>query len=333
MHVQGGDNDHAMDENQEFPGQPWEHYLVKDRARGFKCLKCSKMWHDVSEIRAKPCKIPRPEPEQCPSPLARATAAHGASAAVVGEELATLGCSELATFGRLEREKAALEEENQKLMELLAIQELHELELELQEAELEAQIQEYNFYESEEAQLSRALRESLEEDQILEANVPEILGKKSQPVTESTPTGSTPTPSAYVSEAAAESDMMPPPAPVGSKRKEPEKGDEPTTAMPKKAKLNSDELPLLSPDEQKPYQKYWSRFVATPQIGGYREPHGPCLASPPPAPTLVSPAVSTTILRLMFLFIADAFGAEKIICIMSRFSNRHGQHGHVADGV
>jgi hypothetical protein len=43
--------------------------------------------------------------------------------------------------------------------------------------------------------------------------------------------------------------------------------------------------------------------------------------------------VSTTILRLMFLFIADAFGAEKIICIMSRFSNRHGQHGHVADGV
>ena len=291
MHAQGGDNHHAMTENQEFPGQPWEHYLVKDRTRGFKCLKCGKMWHDVSELRAKPCKIPRPEPKPCPSPLARATAAHGASAAVVGKELATLGCSEVAT---LEREKAALEEESLYLMELLAIQELRELELELEEAELEAQIMEYNSYESEEVQLSRALKESLEEVQILEAHVPEILGKESKPVTESTPTLSTPTPSAHVSEAAAEPDMMPPPAPVGSKRKEPEKGDQPTTAMAKKAKVDSDELPVLSQEEQKPYQKFWARYVATPQIGGYREPQRPCSAlPPPPAPTLVSPAVSS----------------------------------------
>ena len=32
------------------PGEPWEHYIVKNREHGFKCLKCGKVGY-VTNIR------------------------------------------------------------------------------------------------------------------------------------------------------------------------------------------------------------------------------------------------------------------------------------------
>ena len=96
----GGDGHHASnasptaDGESELPGNPWEHYIVKDRLRGFKCTKCS-LKGLVADIRSKPCKIPDPN---IPKPLSdssvpASSSTAGASAAVVGRDLALQAAS------------------------------------------------------------------------------------------------------------------------------------------------------------------------------------------------------------------------------------------------
>lgn len=246
---------------EEYPGLPWEHYLVKCRTHGFRCLKCSLVGDDATALREKACKIPRPNQpgsasaSPTPSATPSQAAMMGASAAVVGTELAVLGCSQRAD---MEREKAELEKLEKELAQQIETQAIKELEEQLAELELEEQIAEYQVYETEEQMLTRALRESLEEarafDDIFDDGCPglgdaagecdERASREVMPMTND----------------------MPPPPPV-EKRKKPV---EPSTMpSPKKSKVTADkpdEIPVLSPKSQKPYQKFWSRFVATPQM-------------------------------------------------------------------
>eukprot|EP00438_Fugacium_kawagutii_P035911 Skav206068 [mRNA] locus=scaffold288:586129:593113:- [translate_table: standard] len=177
----------------------------------------------------------------------------GASAAVVGTELAVLGHSEW--VATMEKEKAELEQLEKDLAKHIEMQEIKELEEQLAELELEEKIAEYQVYETEEQMLTRALRESMEEAEALVfgdscPGLDVAAGERDEvkPVT----------------------DNMPPPPPVEKRTKPVETS---TMPSPKKSKvdqakpgLKADEIPVLSPKSQKPYQKFWSRFVATPQM-------------------------------------------------------------------
>ena len=137
---------------EDFPGERWQHYFVKDRAHGFKCLKCSLVGRDISDLRDKDCKIPRPSgPSPSPtstaptSPAPTSTSAlHpnalGASAAVVGEKAALDGAAtrvleEMRQLERVERDLAH-ELEYQALLEEEESLELAMLESELAQLEL-----------------------------------------------------------------------------------------------------------------------------------------------------------------------------------------------------
>ena len=76
----------------EFPGEPWEHYIVKSLGKGFACKKCQKVHKDCSKLRELECVVPKPSVSKPPptstndAPLG--SLGVGASAAVVGTRMA-----------------------------------------------------------------------------------------------------------------------------------------------------------------------------------------------------------------------------------------------------
>lgn len=235
--------------DKDYPGEPWEHYILKNKVHGYQCEKCG-LCGQVEEIRSKQCTIPPPqshsaEPSPPSSSLSIATTS-GASAAVVGREAALAGLAHIAAKaaadappvgasgnqvppGDIEKEIAELEVLERKLKCCLEEQDLMEEYEALELQELEAQITQLEQSLSEEEQLERAIRESLEEHHAREAeaggDVPEPLVDKSAgiakpPVVEPTP---------------------------------PKLPDDPAKIVP------------LDPKARSLYVNYWSRFVATPQ--------------------------------------------------------------------
>lgn len=139
------------------PGNPWDHYIVKDLKYGYRCLKCSKVGY-VANIREQGCKIPKPDTSPRPTSSVD-VASIGASAAVVGSEL----CNQRVSQEDLQKEMEALEALERELRIQVQTQEILEAQEAQELAELEEQMRELELYETEEQQLERALKESLEE--------------------------------------------------------------------------------------------------------------------------------------------------------------------------
>lgn len=229
---------------------------MKDWTHGFKCLKCSKVGQ-VANIRQRDCNIPRPKEHVPPIPPSLDVAHLGASAALVGEKMAKLGCAERSALEVEVEQLASLEK--QLAMEI-ELQELKEAEEALEMEELERQLQELELMQVEEMQLDEALRGSAED--AAKHDLQE-KGERSD-LASASPTEVVPKP------LAAE------PLPVtadalSSKRKRlrplttlealPSPLEEPESKKMKHA----DDLPVLTEDAKKSYRAYWARFVATPQ--------------------------------------------------------------------
>ena len=246
----------GADDPTHFPGKPWEHYIVKDKAHGFKCLKCKLVGY-VSDIREKDCTLLPPGKHEAPpttEPTTISTGSDGlvASAALVGEKQAKAGVianpptlvptvtvSTLTTtrdFERdLEREIAALVALEAELEYQAMLEEEEQAEL----AELDSQIKELETYMTEEEQLERALQESLQEAKEREAEETVAKLTKKRPLS------------------MGEVGCLEPPA-------------KKTCAAPdpKKEPKGTDQIPELDPKARKIYKDYWARFVATPQNNG-----------------------------------------------------------------
>lgn len=213
----------------------------------------------MSDIREKPCIVPAPSKATSTQssstsivPAPSSLALSGASAAVVGREAALAG---LALFNQPantsgdsgDKQMADLEAELKALKSLeaeLELQNMKEVEEALELEELDLQIAELDYYMTEEEQLERALKESLEESLVenhLDVSVPPPA-LPSPPVEVSTKPADVPTE----------------PGDVGStgQRNQPKVGN---------CKENDFAIVPLSDEKKKQYVKYWSRFVATPQ--------------------------------------------------------------------
>ena len=191
--------------------------------------------------------MPRPSEGPKPAPVSEISNPTGASAAVVGREaaLAAVAAAEVvdkdvampADVAELDGEIArlrALENELRTCVEQQASMESDELELE----ELELQVMELEYYMTEEEQLEKALKESMDEHIAREAEEAKSrseaeTGKGTKALPE-TKTGKN-----------TDGDA--------DRRKTP---DDPAKIVP------------LDPMSKKLYVDYWARFVATPQNHG-----------------------------------------------------------------
>ena len=247
---------------EEFPGEPWEHYLVKNRPRGYKCLKCFLVGADTEVIRSQGCKIPKPVPvvPSPPAPPSDSIIALGASAAVVGVEMAVKGCAQHAA---LEVETKYIEQLEIQLAEEVELEQLLEEELRLEEEALQLEIEELmekyqNLGEEEqnlgeEEQLQMAISRSLEDSS---------LGDSPEPVaTEPVAKGVPPKPEVAEHPVGVK-------GPCVMESLEPKKN--PPRKMKRKLEIKDDEIPELSPEIQKKYRSFWGRYVATPQHNGER---------------------------------------------------------------
>lgn len=293
-------NEHAVlsgdcsNDAEDFPGERWQHYFVKDRAHGFKCLKCSLVGRDISDLRDKDCKIPRPSgPSPSPtstaptSPAPTSTSAlHpnalGASAAVVGEKAALDGAAT-----RVLEEMRQLERVERDLAHELEYQALLEEEESLELAMLESELAQLELLEKQ-----SAFETSSRGPPPASAPLPSMVVPAEAPPAASVPKagdevddrkgGKRPWP---------KPDLMPPPK-------------KPLLLNPTKA----DELPPLSPSSQDRYRSYWSRFVATPQNHHGRK----ATVEPTFVPALTtwtrSPWTSTRCMWTHFLLLQAALG-------------------------
>ena len=269
MCVGSGGDEKAL----EFAGEPWEHYIVKDRDNGYKCLKCSKVGYN---IREQSCKIPKPGDEvvlPATSSPASSTSHAGASAAVVGRAACAAGLppdrrASLASSADLDVDDVDVESEMAALVLEVELQEkmlakVHqakadeqialiesaevsnemedeELAMQMELEELEMQLLQLDLSEAEALEL--AMKESLEEAKARES---EGGGEDAKPAD-------------------------PTDAPVSERpalhRGEPLPETSPEDKKPKnKSRGKTDELPEVSAEDKKKYKNYWSRYVATPQ--------------------------------------------------------------------
>ena len=256
---------------EEYPGEPWEHYLVKDWTHGFKCLKCSKVGY-VTDIRQRDCNIPRPKEHVPPIPIPPSfDVVHlGASAAVVGEEMAKLGCAERSALEVEVEQLARLEE--QLAMEI-ELQELKEAEEKLEMEELERQLQELELMQVEEMQLDQALQNSAadaakhdlqekgERSDLASASPTEVVPK---------PLAAEPLPVTVAASKPVDGSLRKRLRPLTTLEALPSPLEESESK-----KMKHDDLPVLTDAAKKSYRAYWTRFVATPQNGS--------LASVPPS--------------------------------------------------
>ena len=209
------------------------------------------MGRDISDLRDKDCKIPRPS---CPSPSPTSTAptspaptstsalhpnALGASAAVVGEKAALDGAAT-----RVLEEMRQLERVERDLAHELEYQALLEEEESLELAMLESDLAQLELLEKQ-----SAFETSSRGPPPASAPLPSMVVPA-----EALPAASVPKAGDEVDDRKGgkrpcpKPDLMPPPK-------------KPLLLNPTKA----DELPPLSPSSQDRYRSYWSRFVATPQ--------------------------------------------------------------------
>ena len=235
----------------DLPGKPHEHYIVKDPVHGYRCLKCEKVGY-VTSIREQSCKIPRPECKASSSSSSSPASPHlmGLSAAVVGRELSLMNPSREDMLKEME-ELRRLEQELEIACQVEAVMEAQEaLELE----ELNQQIMELERYQTEEEQLERALRESMEDAEPIQT---EATNHSSQP------------PVATCSERPVDGRCE-----RRRKRLRPlPKDDLPTLpsdpVKPPMTSTPADNVMLEEVDlkQKEAYDKYWSKFrkVATPQ--------------------------------------------------------------------
>lgn len=150
----------GAEDPEEFPGEPWDHYLVKDKTHGYKCLKCNRVGNDATHLREQSCKIPVPMKVSSSAPATPSLSGIGCSAAVVGRELSMKQLSK----SDIEKEMEELQALEKQLHDVLVVQEAKEVAEAQELSELEEQMRELRMYETEEEQLQKALSESLEED-------------------------------------------------------------------------------------------------------------------------------------------------------------------------
>ena len=219
---------------EEFPGEPWEHYLVKDRPRVYECLKCCLVDADTEKIRSQQCKIPKPVPvvPSPPAPPRESIIALGASAAVAGVEMAVRGCAQHAA---LQEEAKYLEQLEIQLAEEVELEQLLEEELRLEgeavQLELEELMEQYrNLGEEEQVQI--AIRRSLEDSS---------LGDPTEPVAKGV----------LPRREVAEHDLVEVKGPCVMESLEPKKN--PPEKIKRKLKIKENEIPELSPETQKKY--------------------------------------------------------------------------------
>ena len=234
------------------PGKPWEHYILKDATHGYKCSRCLLTGH-VSDIRDKPCKVPAPTSSEAslPPPASNETVPAGASAAAVGSEVLAAAqpvaahASDAVDSMRpvhhdapadLLEEIQQLEALEQKLQQCVREQDARELAEELELAELEQEILEMESLMTEEDYLEKALKESMDEYIAREAEEAREAGGTRE----------------------AEEPLKPRELFVGPTNI----FNSPVATSTSDGAAASD---VVDPDTKKHYQKYWSRFVATPQ--------------------------------------------------------------------
>ena len=198
------------------------------------------------------CKTPRPRPSDLSLPSSSTCVlnhpnALGASAAVVGRDIALKG---------MEKEKQELEGVKRKLSDELEYQDLLEEEEQLELAILEMELLE------------------LEEQQILDTAVAESLKPGLMPVVPADPSPAHPEP-------LPEKKVVPtvPSQLVSSGKESPDGKNGKKQVFGGESK---DELLPLSPASQQRYRSFWTRYVATPQNHHARVPAVEVEAPPVP---------------------------------------------------